>query len=150
MKMIIIFIIVLLPLKAFSKECPLEGYWLSNEALTFESIANNANLSPETTNLFSNNFFGKLYIRIDCKEFTNVYIDYIETTEFKIISTSNSQVTMQLEELGETIDKIFMLHGNCFSVQASSGEYREYFCPITKDKFDQALKTAKALIDKGT
>ncbi|WP_019601853.1 hypothetical protein [Teredinibacter turnerae] len=135
----ILFAFVLIPIASVS--CPLEGYWKSNEEMTLESMKKAEGLTEPQLNLFSNNFFGKLYLKIECNKFVSVYEDWIETTEYTLISfNENEVVTKYFSDVEGEVEKTSKLEGKCYSMGVLNDKFKEYFCPIGESDFEAAIE----------
>lgn len=134
-------IILALPLQAVS--CPLEGYWKSDEEKTLVSFRQAKNSTSKQKKLFENNFFGKLYMHIQCKKFITVMDDWIETTQYDLLSSSSKSVTIRYssELEGEVVREV-TIDGDCYFLEVNGGQFKEYFCPISEKAYSKAIKSA--------
>ncbi len=127
-----------------AKECPLEGFWKSNEAKTLASLEVASNVTEKQRELFSKDFFGKLFMQIKCSEYTAVLEDWYETTPYELISSKENVVILKYESiLDEGFDVMeATISGDCYSVPINSGQFREYLCRTTKEAYNKMLQSA--------
>jgi hypothetical protein len=139
--------LVLLPLVAMiatTEACPLQGYWKSNEKLTIESFRKSLNPTEKQKKLFENKFFGKLFVHIDCSEFTSVMDGWSETVPYAVVSSSNESVVVHYKSTGEVSQEIDIeakIEGECYSLPINGGQFREYFCPVSKEAYNNAFNS---------
>lgn len=135
-------IFLALSLQAIS--CPLEGYWKSDEGKTLSSFRQAKNATPKQKELFKNNFFGKLYMHIECKKFTSVMDGWIETTTYDLVSSSSKSVTIRYSsELEGEVVREATIDGDCYSLEVNGGQFEEYFCPVSEKAYNKAVKFAQ-------
>jgi hypothetical protein len=137
-------ILLLIPSLVFAGEnCPLNGYWQSDEKQTLESVYGSANRTKKQIALFSNGIFVKLVVKIECGQFTSVLEGWRETSPYEIIKQGNNKLTISYIELPDDevpTTKEIHLHGECYSVPIIGGQFREFMCKSNKETFNQALK----------
>ena len=118
--------------------CPLEGYWKSNEPKTLESMRRAIDLPEKARKLFENNFFGKLHAHIECNRFTTVLDGEVQSSEYEIIRLeSNVYRLKSYSEILGDIEQTLRVEGACYSLEISQGKFREYFCPITVEAYNE-------------
>ncbi len=128
-----------------SNACPLEGYWKSDEPKTLESFSKAENVTPKQKEVFENNFFGKLYMHIECNQFTAVMDEWIETSEYDLVSSTGSAVTIRYhsEIEGEVVREAKIV-GSCYTLEINEGQFLEYFCPISEEAYNKAKQQGPA------
>jgi len=137
----LIFILLFASLKA--NACPLEGYWKSNEEKTLASFSHAENVTEKQREFFTDNFFGKLYMHIECKKFTSVMEDWIETSNYELVSSSEKTVTIKyISELEGEVVREATIESECYSLLINGGQFKEYFCPISAKAYNKAIKDA--------
>jgi len=132
-----------LPGLVLAEGCPLNGYWKSNEAMTLASFGKAKNVTLKQKELFSNRFFGKLYIYTECDKFITVMDDWIETSQYKLVSAEGNSVKISYIEYPDDSSptmKEAVFEGECYSVPVNGGQFREYFCPVTEQEYNKAQK----------
>lgn len=124
--------------------CPLEGYWRSDAERTLSSFRQAQGVSEKQKELFENNFFGKLYMHIECERFTAVMEGWHEITEYERVTSSDEVVVIKFnsEIEGEVVRKA-VIEGACYSLAVNEGQFKEYFCPITKREFLEARASVR-------
>ena len=131
-------------------ECPLYGYWKSNEQLTLESFASAKNKTKKQEEIFGSGFFGKLVVFIECHQFTSALEGWIETTPYELVSANESEVVIEYLEFPSdkesSIKKAYLSqNGECYSIPISGGQFMEYFCKSNVKAYNKALQpTANA------
>lgn len=141
-------IFLTLPLKLIA--CPLEGYWKSDEAKTLASFHQAKDATPKQKELFENNFFGKLYMHIECRNFTFVMDNWIASSKYDLVSSSSESVTIRYtsEFMGEVTSKA-TIEGDCYSIKINGGQFKEYFCPVSAKEYNKAIKLAQQAMPDG-
>jgi hypothetical protein len=141
-------IFLVLPLKVVG--CPLEGYWKSDEEKTLASFHQAKDTTPKQKELFENNFFGKLYMHIECKKFTSVMEDWVETGKYDLVSSSDKSVTIKYtsETEGEVVREA-TIEDDCYSLEINGGQFKEYFCPVSAEAYNKAIKFAQQAASDG-
>ena len=141
-------ILLVLPLKVIG--CPLEGYWKSDEEKTLASFRQAKDVTPKQKEIFENNFFGKFYMHIKCKEFTSVMDDCIETSNYELLSSSSKAVTIRYtSDLEGEVVREATIEGNCYSLEINDGQFKEYFCPVSAEAYNKAIKFAQQAAPDG-
>lgn len=135
-------VFLFLPLKVVG--CPLKGYWKSDEERTLASFRQAKGVTSKQKEIFENKFFGKLYLHIECKEFTSVIEDWIETSKYDLLSSSSMSVTIRYtSELEGEVVREATIEGNCYSLEVNGGQFKEYFCPVSAEAYNKAIKFAQ-------
>lgn len=123
-----------------SGECPLNGYWQSNEKMTVESLYSSKTTTQNQREILGKDFFGKLVVFIECNQFTSALDGWSETTEYEIVSIGKDQLVIRYIEFPDDIkptDKEIQIHGNCYSIPINGGQFREYMCKSSKAAFNK-------------
>ena len=142
MREIVLLILLCLPGTVLAEDCPMNGYWTSNEEMTLSSFNEVKNATQKQKEIFSKDFFGKLYIHTECNKFTVIMDDWKEVSEYKLISVDGNSVKISyLEFPGDTEPTVkeAIFEGECYSVPINGGQFREYFCPITEQTYNKRL-----------
>lgn len=130
--------------------CPLEGHWRSNEEKTLASFRQAKDATQKQRELFENDFFGKLYMHIECKKFTSVMDDWIETSKYDLVSSSSKSVTIRYNsELEGEVVREAIIEGDCYSLEVNGGQFKEYFCPVSAEAYNKAIKYAQQTAPDG-
>lgn len=127
-----------------ARSCPLEGYWRSDEAKTLASLSQAKDLTEAQRTLLTDDFFGKLFIHMECDRFTSVYEDFIQSSSYELLSSSKSQIRFKYHNdfEGEVVSTA-TIEGDCYWVPIVGGSVREYFCPIEEWEYTSARELAK-------
>ncbi len=129
-------IFLVLPLKVAG--CPLEGYWKSDEEKTLASFRQAKDVTAKQKEIFENKFFGKLYMHIECKRFTSVMEDWVETSKYDLVSSSDKFVTIRYtSEIEGEVVREATIEGNCYSLEINGGQFKEYFCPVSVEAYNK-------------
>ena len=138
MKFVATIIVLIFSLNLKAEECPLEGYWKSHEAKTLESLKAAKNVSDKHKQLFENNFFGKLFMHIECDKFTAIMEDWQEVSKYTVIKASKESVTIKYNSTLEGIvEREALITGECYSLEINNNQFREYFCPVTEKAYNE-------------
>lgn len=141
MKILITIIFLTLLTDVQAEECPLSGYWKSDEAKTLISFKAADKVTQKQKELLTNNFFGKLFVHIDCKTFTSVFEGRKETSEYIIVDASKEKVVMRYDSALKGVNEmVATIEGPCYSVLINDGQFREYFCPSTEQAYNKAVQ----------
>jgi hypothetical protein len=145
-----IYIIISILFSIHAGACPLEGYWKSDEQKTLDSFRKAEDATDKQKDLFENGFFGKLYIHYECTKFTSAMDGALETRSYELISSNNNTVTVKYgdEIKGEVVREI-QIEGECYSLPVNEGQFREYFCPISKEAYNRAIKSMRRAAPDG-
>lgn len=141
-------IFLVLPFKVIG--CPLEGYWKSNEEKTLASFRQAKGATSKQKEIFEKNFFGKLYTHIGCSKFTSVMADWIETSNYELVSSSSKSVTIRYtSDLEGEVVREATIEGSCYSIEINDGQFKEYFCPVSAEAYNKAIKFAQQAASGG-
>ena len=145
MRYIAILFFIIPQIVTANEDCPLYGYWKSNEKLTLESFAKAKDKTKKQEELFGSNFFGRLVNFIECKQFTYALEGWSETTSYELISANESEVVVKhIEFPGDDEPTIIEAHlsedGNCYSIPINGGQFMEYFCKSDEEAYNKALQ----------
>ncbi|ROS01338.1 hypothetical protein EDC56_1773 [Sinobacterium caligoides] len=145
---LLIAILLVLPLRVIG--CPLEGYWKSDEEKTLASFRQAKDVTPKQMEVFENNFFGKLFMHIECRKFTSVMDDWIEISSYELVSSSSKSVIIRYtSELEGEVVREAKIEGNCYSLEINGGQFKEYFCPVSAKAYNKAIKFAQQAAPDG-
>ncbi len=135
-------ILLVLPLKVIS--CPLAGYWKSDEEKTLASFRQVIGATQKQKEVFENNFFGNLYIHIECEKLTSVMDDWMETKDYELVSFTDESVIISYASILEGVVTLeATIENDCYFIDVMGGQFKEYFCPVSADAYSGAIKLAQ-------
>ncbi|WP_220815882.1 hypothetical protein [Pseudomonas paralcaligenes] len=141
--------IVLLLVSAHASTCPLEGYWKSHEEKTLASFRSAKDTTAKQREILTKNFFGKLFIHIECDKFTTVMDGWMQTSSYKLLSSPETAVTIQYHsDLEGNVMSEAVIEDKCYSAPVNSGQFKEYFCPVNAEEFNKARRFAEQAVSK--
>lgn len=115
------------------------GTWQSNEELTLRSMEATQGIPEETRAFFRNGFFGRLIVVSRINESAVYFVDEkpkdLEFHRHVIHKVSNNQFRVEYpeEEVSADSTGIMTLEGNCYYLEVSKWEFKEYFCRVGKN-----------------
>lgn len=141
-------ILLVLPLTVIS--CPLEGYWKSDEEKTLASFRQALNATQEQKEVFEKNFFGNLYVHFECDSFTSVLDDWIETSNYELVTVADEFVVIRYTSILEGVVTLeATMENDCYFIDVMGGQFKEYFCPVSADAYSGAIKLAQEAMKDG-
>ncbi len=135
------YILIIVSFSVSAKEnCPLNGYWKSNEAMTLESFSKLNNVTKKQKEILGNDFFVKMYVFIECEQFTTVMDDWKETSPSQIVSVDKDSIKVKYKEFPTDIEptiKEVVIKDDCYSIpiKITSGQFNEFFCKTSKESY---------------
>jgi len=135
MKQILILFIFVISTQSNADESPFYvGTWQSNEEKTLASM-NEVHDIPEKTKLFlRDNFFGRLVNVVREDTFAAYFIGerpdklVFRPYDVEVLSNSTIRITYYDEFTDSNVIQTLTFEENCYSLQVSKWNFKEYFC----------------------